>query len=147
MSDQREQEFEELLAFLEFHFEYLQRDRIVLTPELNLRSVAERIAQEHGRSKALEGARQALNDALEDLAHLDPENLAIVDEALRVGGLITLSELRRRYSSTFRRIIKRGSIKTETEYHVVNGLVVDLASDLAPAEREQLQTMLERYEG
>jgi hypothetical protein len=147
LSTEREQEFEELLAFLEFHMEHLRRHRVAPPTGLTVRSVSEQIAGEHGRSKALEGARQAVNDAIEELAHLKPENVTIVDEALRAAGLVTLSELRRRYSSTFRRIVNRGSIKTQTEYHLANGLVVDLASNLTPSERQQLQTMIDAYEG
>lgn len=61
MSSEREREFEELLAFFEFYLEHLARDPVAPSQEFNLRSVSDRIAQEHGRSKALEGTRQAVN--------------------------------------------------------------------------------------
>lgn len=147
MPAEREQEFEELLRFLEFHSEHLRRNPVAPPTGLTLRTVVESIAKEHGRSKALEGTRQAVNDALEELADLTPDNVAVVDEALGAAGLVSLSELRRRYSSTYQRILRRGSIKTETEYYLVNGLVVDLASNLTAAERERLQVMVRAYEG
>jgi hypothetical protein len=147
MSAEREQELEELLGFLEFHSEHLRRKPTAPPAGLTLRTVVERIAQEHGRSKALEGVRQAVNDALEELAGISPETVRVVDEALGAAGLVSLSELRRRYSSTYQRILRRGSIKTETEYHLVNGLVIDLTSNLTPSERETLQAMVSAYEG
>ena len=147
MSAEREREFEELLGFLDFHSEHLRKNPVAAPAGLTIRTVAERIAQEHGRSKALEGARQATNDALEELADLTREGVTVVDEALRAAGLVSLSELRRRYSSAFQRILRRGSIKTETEYYLVNGLVVDLTSSLTVPERERLQAMVSAYEG
>lgn len=68
-----------------------------------------------------------------------------VDKTLAAAGLVTLSELRRRYSSSYQRILKRRSIKTDTEYYLVNGLVVDLASSLSVEERERLQAMIDAY--
>jgi predicted transcriptional regulator len=146
-SPEREQELEELLAFLEFHQEHLRRKPSGPPPAFTLRATVERIAGEHGRSKALEGTRQAVNDVLEELSDLTRESVKVVDEALVAAGLVTLSSLRRRYSASYKRLLKRGSIKTETEYYLVNGLVVDQTSGLSPEERESFQRMLEKYEG
>jgi hypothetical protein len=147
MSPEREQELQELLAFLEFHDEHLRRKPSGTSPEFTLRAVVERIALEHGRSKALEGTRQAVNDVLEELSDLVPESVRILDEALVAAGLVTLSALRRRHSSSYKRVLKRGSIKTEAEYYLVNGLVVDQASGLSSDERARLQTMLDEHVG
>lgn len=147
MSPEREQELDELLAFLEFHQEHLRRRPSGPPPEFTLRATVERIAEQYGRSKALEGTKQAVNDVLEDLSDLAPEGLKVVDEALVAAGLVTLSALRRRYAASYRRVLKRGCIKTETEYYLVNGLVVDQASGISADEREKLQAMVSAYEG
>lgn len=146
MSPEREQELEELLAFLEFHQEHLRRRPTDPSPEFTLRGMVERIAGEYGRSKALEGTRQAVSDVLEELADLTPQSVKVVDEALATAGLVTLSALRRRYAASYRRVLKRGSIKTETEHYLVNGLVVDQASGISADEREKLEAMVSAYE-
>jgi hypothetical protein len=147
MSPEREQELEELLAFLEFHEAHLRRKPSATPPEYALRAVVERIAREHGRSKALEGTRQAVNDVLETLSDLVPESVKVLDEALVAAGLVTLSALRRRHSSIYKRVLKRGSIKTETEYYLVNGLLAAQASGLSSEERVRFQAMLDEHAG
>ena len=84
MSPEREAEYSELLSFVEFHFKYVNKSPLAAT--YDLRGEAERIAKEYGRSKALEGARQAANDVLEDLNDLTPEGVAALDDALRAAG-------------------------------------------------------------
>jgi hypothetical protein len=145
MSPDREKEFAELLSFLDL---YMRLAAPKAVPEdIHPRIVAERIAQEHGRSRALEGARQAANDLIEQLAHLSPEGVRAFDDALAAQDLPTLSELRRRYSASFRQILRRNRIKTETEYYLVKNLVDDLTSKVSAEERESLIAMMEAYEG
>ena len=133
MSPEREAEYAEMLAFLDFYFKYVKKPEV--TSGLDIRAEAERIAKEYGRSKALEGARQAVNDVIEDIGNLKPEGVEIFDDALRSAGIRTFSELRRAYGRAYKKILRRGSIRTETEYYLVNGLVVDLASEIPPSER------------
>jgi hypothetical protein len=149
MSPEREKEFEELLAFLDFYFENIKRPTLPASIRNlpMLRAEAERIAREHGRSRASVGTRQAVNDVVEDLSHLTPESLELLDQALREAGVLTLSEVRRRYSALYQRILRRGKIKTDTEYYLVNGLVVDQTSALTSDERDRLQGMISAYEG
>ena len=144
ISPEREAEFAELLAFLDFYFKYVKKPEV--TSGLDIQAEAERIAKVYGRSKALEGARQAVNDVIEDLGDLKPEGVEILDDALQAAGIRTFSELRRAYGRAYKKILKRGSIRSETEFYLVNGLVVDLASDLPTSERVLLQQMLSAYE-
>ncbi len=144
MSPEREAEFADALAFLDFYFNSVKKSEV--TSGVDIRAEAERIAKVYGRSKALEGARQAVNDAIEDLGYLKPEGVEVLDDALRSAGLRTFSDVRRDYGKTYKKILKRGRIRTETEYYLVSGLVVDLASDIPPSERVLLQEMLSAYE-
>ena len=104
------------------------------------------IAEKHGRSKALEGLRQAANDIIEDLSHIPSEEVASIDEAMHDLGLLPLSELRRRYASAYTRVVKRGQIRSDTEYYLIKNIVVDLANSVSDAERDQLQGLLDAYE-
>jgi hypothetical protein len=88
-----------------------------------------------------------VNDIIEDLSNLTAESVGLLDKALRDAGVETLSEMRRRYSALYQRVLRHGKIKTETEYYLVNGLVVDQASALTGEERDLLQGMISAYEG
>jgi hypothetical protein len=144
MSPEREKECAELLGFLDFHSKHLVKNSP--TGGFDLVTEAKRIAEKYGKSKGLEGLRQAANDVIEELSDLTPDSVKLVDEALRGASLRTLSELRREYGATYRKILRRGSIKTETEYYLANGFVVDLTSDIPPEERKLFREMVEAYE-
>jgi hypothetical protein len=145
LSPEREREFEQLLSFVDFYFQIAPHAN---RPEgMSVRSVSEQIVREHGRFRALEGTRQAVNDILHELAGIDRETARLFDVTLNSEGLPTLSQLRHRYSSAYRRIIKRNQIKSETEYYLVKELVDDLASNISEEERLKCIDMLERYEG
>jgi 2-polyprenyl-3-methyl-5-hydroxy-6-metoxy-1,4-benzoquinol methylase len=68
------------------------------------------IVAEYGRSTALEGLKQAVNDTVEHLNDKSAEFVQCMDEKLREQGIVTFSEVRRRYSSSFKRILKRGNL-------------------------------------
>lgn len=88
----------------------------------------------------------ATNDILEQLGRIPSAQVGALDEAFRRAGLITLSELRPRYSSSFKKVVKRGRIQDDTEYYLLNGVVVDQSNDMDAAERAFLQRLLETYE-
>ena len=69
-----------------------------------------------------------------------------MDSELRSRGLITLAELRRRYSKDYKKIITRGRIKNETEYYLLRN-VLDDPTEKTPEEREMLEKLISDYEG
>ena len=144
MSPDREREFRELSAFIDFYSSNVQK--IDPANSIHPTNVLKQIADEFGRSKALEGLRQATNDVIEELSG-KPTDVVSIDSSLQSLGLVTVSELRRRYGASYKRIVKRGAIRTETEYHLINGIVVDLTSAITDTERSVLQRLLEAYEG
>jgi len=144
LSADREREFQELLAFVTFYATNVWA--VDFASSVNPAVVCDGIAQQYGRSKALEGLRQATNDIIEDLSGRPAAGISALDEALRAAGLLTASEARRRYASSYKRIVKRGSIRNQTEYYLVNGIVVDLGSTISDEERAALQQLLNAYE-
>ncbi|KQW54156.1 hypothetical protein ASC92_22780 [Variovorax sp. Root411] len=120
--------------------------RVDATSSVSLATVCAGIVEQYGKSKALEGLRQAANDIIEDLSVRPATGVAALDEALRAAGLLTASEVRRRYASSYKRIMKRGSIRDDTEYYLVNGIVVDLGNATPDEERAMLQRLLDTYE-
>jgi hypothetical protein len=145
MSPASEKEFAELLGFIDLYMQVAVPQPV--PEDIHPRFVAERIAQEHGRSRALEGARDAANDLIGQLTRLTPEGVRAFDYALESQCLPTLSELRRRYSAAYRQILRRNCIKTETEYYMVKNVVDDLTSKVSAKERDALVAMMEAYEG
>ena len=106
----------------------------------------EGIVQKFGKSKALVGLRQAANDSIEATIHWNSEAKAVIDEGFRAAGVVTLSEITRRYSANYKRIVKRGFIRNETEYYVVNGVLIDQGSAISDDERTGLQRLTEAFE-
>jgi hypothetical protein len=141
LSSKAAAEFEDLSAFLRFYL--LVRKHTDLS--LFDKGVAE-IEEKFGKGKALIGLRQAVNDVIEELANADEEAVSVLDLALSERGLVSISELRRRYSSRYKRLLKRGTIKDDTEFYLASGIASDLASQVSDEERSQLQLMIEAYE-
>ena len=94
---------------------------------------------------ALNGLRQAINDCMEMSLHFDHAEVEKLDSQLRSSGIITLSELRRRYSKSYAKIMKRGQIKNETEYYLVRNVLYD-PTEKAPEERKLLEELISDYE-
>ena len=140
----KQKEYEELSKFIAFFATHCKGvdPTWAFHPAANLQVVQELL----GMSKALEGARQAINDALEDTRHVTPEYLARLDSTLAEQGIVTLSELRRRYSRQYKTILKRGSIRNETEYYLFKGVLDDGNADITSEERSVLQSLSDSYE-
>ena len=144
MSPEKQKEFEELYLFIEYYStHYLNIDRENRAHPSNCLDEA---VKKTGKSKALQGLKQAVNDSIEDTADFDLEALKLFDSELSSKGIITLSALQQRYSSKYKRILKRGIIKNETEYYLVNGLLCDLDNGLPTEENAKLSKMIEEFE-
>ena len=119
ISLEREREYQELSAFVDFY--YTNVKGVDAANSVHPTNVLKQIVQQFGKSKALEGLRQATNDTLEELTDRPSAVISTLDSSLRSLNIVTISELRRRYASSYKRIVKRGVIRTETEYHLING--------------------------
>lgn len=144
MSKEREREYAELHAYLDFYSTHVSG--IDPADPVHPTNTGKRIVKEYGRSRALDGLKQAINDTVEDLSEQPPEYIQRLDAALRERGLITFSEVRRRYASSYKRILKRGKIKTDTEYYIIAGVLADFSSFASEEERIVLEKLVEDYE-
>jgi hypothetical protein len=102
--------------------------------------------EKKGKNTALKGLRQAINDCVEMSFHFSHAEVESLDSELRKRGVVTLSELRRRYSKSYAKIMKRGQIKNETEYYLVRNVLCD-PTEKAPEERKFLEELISDYEG
>ena len=144
ISPQREQEYAELNAFLDFYSTHISK--IDPADPIHPTNVGKLIVAEYGKSKALEGLRQAINDTIEDSQDLSPQAIQELDAALRSAGIISLIELRRRYSRKYKSIVRRGTIRNETEYYLIKGILDGCTEALDATEVDQLGTLLSAYE-
>lgn len=144
MSAEREQEFEELRAYLDFFATHVLRINPASAEHPS--NALESIIQKHGRSSALEGLRQGVNDTIESMRDILAARRKELDEEFRSAGVSSLSEMQRRHDASYRLIVQRG-IRNDTEYHLINGIVVDTASRMTDEERARLHQLIEQYEG
>lgn len=143
MSPEREREYAELHAFLDFISTHVSG--IDPTDPIHPTNVGKVVVATYGKSKALEGLKQAANDTVEMFGRQSLEYVQRLDTALRERNLVSFSEVRRRYASSYKRILKRGKIKTETEYYLIAGLLADSSSQATEAERAQIEDLASCY--
>jgi hypothetical protein len=143
MRPETNDEYSELKEFLSFY-----SDRYFnvgsLPPEkrpiANLKAL-----EEKSMKAALNGLHQEINDCIEMSFHLDPEEVDQLDKHLRDRNIVTLSELRRRYSKRYATVVKRGQIKSDTEYYLIRNVLNDPTAK-ADGESELLQNLVADYE-
>jgi len=118
---ENENKFEELKAFLGYFYDkYLNQDK-TFSPEINPLNVLKGMPP----AKARRGLRMAIDDCIEATSTWPPDEVSKCDIALRAQGIMSLSELRQRYSSRVRNVLKRGQIKTDVEYYMLRGIVTE----------------------
>jgi hypothetical protein len=88
----------------------------------------------------------AVNDILEESWNYSSARVAQIDTKFRSKGILQLSELRRRYSRQFRRILKKGKISNDSEYYFVQGILASFTADANEAERRLLEDLSATYE-
>lgn len=144
MTPERENEFNELLGYIGFFATIVWR--IDAASSTHPAKVIEGIVQQFGKSKALVGLRQAANDTIEETSNWTSEARTVADDGFRAAGVVTVSEIIRRYSASYKRIVKRGFIKNESEYYVINAILVNQGSAISNDERACLQRLTEVFE-
>jgi hypothetical protein len=137
-------EYATMKAFLSFYTDrYFRLEN--LPPEQRPIACLE-ILEKMGKAMAARGLRQAINDCVEKSLLFDHKEVEKLDSELRTLGIVTLSELRRRYSKAYARIRKQGRVKNDTEYYLIRN-VLDDPTEKAADERALLERMAFEYEG
>jgi hypothetical protein len=144
MSEEKEKEFEQLSQFLEYFSTNVTG--IERNDDIHPSNVLVRIVEQFGKSKALQGLKQAINDTIEDSSDFSVERVQQLDAELASKGIITLSILRKRYWGKYKAILKRGKIRNETEYYLINGVLCDTSAAVSDNERETLSSLINEYE-
>lgn len=144
MSLENEREFKELEAFVGFYATAIMGidPANIVHPTIQLRGIAAQV----GKAKALIGLRQAVNDCLEWVDDATVEEISELDFALKSQGIVTFTELLVRKSRRYKAVLKRGRIRNDTEYYMVNAAACDQSIAMSEDERRQLDSMLAGYQ-
>ncbi|MGE0024862.1 MAG: hypothetical protein AB7S70_14655 [Hyphomicrobium sp.] len=138
--------YEELKQFLKFHTETYEPTRLAVDDPSILPVSCLAVTERKSRARAAQGLRMAINDLIEMHRHDDPRDVEALDWACKSRGVVTLSELRRRFSRDYAAVLKRGKIRNEVEHTLVQGILTDQASDVPPEEGERLEKLIALYE-
>ncbi|MCA1452426.1 hypothetical protein I6F35_04230 [Bradyrhizobium sp. BRP22] len=144
MQGESELDYAKLKDFLSFYIERYMPAVEDLPLDKRPMAVCEAL-EKKSMKLAFTGLRQAINDCVEMSLHFAPAEVEKFDLELRSRDIVTLSELRRRYSKSYAKIMKRGRIKSETEYYLARN-VLDDPTEKTPEERELLGRLISDYE-
>ncbi len=97
-------------------------------------------------SKATAGLRMAVNDLIEMSSHMAPAEVTALDSELAEAGLLTLTQVRGRYSKRLQSVLKRGTVRTEVEYYLLRGVATDLSSGLTEQDRLKAEQLCSEFE-
>lgn len=144
MQNEAEPKYADLKAFFSFYSErYLKVED--MPPDKRPIESLEALEKKSMKA-ASRGLRQAINDCVAMSIHFDQKEVEQLDLQLRKQGIVTLSELRRRYSKAYAKVVERGQIRNEMEYNLVRN-VLDDPSLREPQTRALLERMISVYEG
>jgi CBS-domain-containing membrane protein len=144
MSVDKEREYSELLSFVSVFATHVWN--VDAADPVHPANVAEHIAATRGKAQALVGARQAANDAIESLQSFTQQRLAVLDARLHQAGSVTLAEMCRRYSWQYKTVLRRGSIRNDTEFYLVKGILDSCTESLSQDEQAALSSLLLAFE-
>ena len=138
-------EYQRLKIFLDRHFLWYVR-KYPTTPAYPPSQFLERIEQT-SVADAKRGLKMAVNDFIEVTVDWTPEQVAEADARFAAEGTFTLSEVRRSYSKRYLSLLKRGTIRSETEFYMLRGIVDGGGLEPGATEAKLIQAMLEDFEG
>ena len=146
MSPERQREWQELKAFFVFWQRHLFPCHMSPEDPGHPANAVEHIAEKYGVSKAFQGLKQAIHDTVEQYGDLSGPELHRVDITLAANGLLTFSEVRMRYWSKYRAVLKRSAIRNDTEFYLLKGIADDLTIKITDEERAKIGFLLGEYE-
>jgi len=88
----------------------------------------------------------AINDCVEVSCGWSPDVVALADKRFVLNGAPSLSQVRARYSRKYLQVLKRGNIKSLTEYYLVKGILDGGGVEPGADEAGKLAAMLADYE-
>jgi hypothetical protein len=139
------EDYEKLKIFAAKFYEWYKAG-LTLPPEIHPIYVLTQIQKEHGLANAKRGLMMGINDYVEDTANWRPDQVAEANAKLAAAGTFTLSEIRQRYSKKYLQILKRGVIRSETDYYLLKGILDGGGIEAGATESAQIQKLINEFE-
>lgn len=137
-------DYQLLKIFFDRHFEWYT-PKYPTTPPGPPSQFLENI-EKTSLANAKKGLQMAINDIVEETANWAPEKVAAADARFAAAGTFTLSEVRRRYSKKYLQILKRGVIRSETEYYLLKGIRDGGSIEAGAIEGQQIEALMAAFE-
>jgi hypothetical protein len=135
-------EYSELRAWLAHFIERAMPGVSSLGADVSPIALLDRLAAT-SPAKARQGLAMAINDSVETSAEWPQSEVESFDRDMRDAGLFTLSEMRLRFSAQVKRVVRRGSIRTEVEFYAIRNAV-----DIVPEQdKPGLWRLIDDYQG
>jgi hypothetical protein len=97
-------------------------------------------------ARARAGLLMAVNDIVEMSLPWSPEQVVQTDREFGALGVLTLSEVRARYTRRLSRLVDRGSIRNDVEYYLAKGVLDGAPEALDGATQAKLAELVTAYE-
>jgi hypothetical protein len=138
-------DYQRLKAFLAF-YNATYRDMSALPVELRPGPLLERQEEEDPKAAA-RNVRTEVNRIVDQSFRWSAGKVAELEAALEKNGIVSLVELRKRFSKEYKAIVKRGEIMDLAEYYMAKGLVERAGFSVATKrEKELLEEMMAVFE-
>lgn len=144
MAQLSDDEYERLKKFLGLFYDWFEA-KPNHPPEIHPLKVAEGIERQ-SRSQAKRGLVMAIGDFAEMSTEWSPERVADADKRFMASGAPTLTMVRAKYSRTYKKILKRGFLKSLEEYYLIKGILDGGGLMPGAGEADQLSSMMVRFE-
>lgn len=137
-------DYQLLKVFFDHHFDWYT-PKYPATPPGPPSQFLENI-EKTSLAQAKRGLQMAINDIVEETANWTPEAVAAADARFAAVGTFTLSEVRRRYSKQYLQILKRGVIRSETEYYLLKGIREGGSIEAGATEGQKIEALMAAFE-
>jgi hypothetical protein len=97
-------------------------------------------------SQARQSLKIMINDSLQMTEEWPLDKVSALDQELNAAGVVTLTELRHRYSRQYAKILGCGNIENQVEYYLVKGILDGLTASLDESEKTRLIQITSDYE-
>lgn len=144
MAKLSDEEYEQLKKFLGLFYDWFEA-KPTHPPEIHPLKVAEGIEQQ-SRAQAKRGLVMAINDFVEMSTDWSPSRVADADKRFIASGAPTLTMVRAKYSRIYKKILKRGFLKSVEEYYLVKGILDGAGLLPGAGETQQLGEMMASFE-
>ncbi len=135
-------EYETLRAWSAKYIEHMMPFLVDMPPEVHPIICLDAMALKSA-SRARQGLAMMIGDFMEDADRLPQEDVARLDAVFSAEGLPTFSAIRLRFMKRIAKILSRGVIHSEVEYHAVRNVVEGTGTG---ADQQRLWNLLADFE-